>query len=309
MGILYALEGIRSPFLDTLMDLITRVGGETVFMGLAIAIFWCVNKGLGYYILSVGFFGTIANQSMKLAFRVPRPWVIDPEFTIVESAREAATGYSFPSGHTQNVFASFGCIGRWTRKTWLRVACAVAIVLVAFSRMYLGVHTPKDVGVSFVMGAVLMLALYPLFKDIEDKPRRMYTLLGVMIAITALYIIYTEMWQFPADIDAENLASGRKNGYNLLGASSAMLLAYWFDQKYLHFKTEAPPLAQVLKVVLGLALTVGIKSLLKAPLLALFQGSNTAHAVRYFLVVLFAAALWPMTFGAFEKLGKKEKAK
>ena len=50
--------------------------------------------------MTVGFFGTLVNQFLKLVCRVPRPWVRDPNFTIVEAARADATGYSFPSGHT-----------------------------------------------------------------------------------------------------------------------------------------------------------------------------------------------------------------
>ncbi|MFR6424875.1 MAG: phosphatase PAP2 family protein [Oscillospiraceae bacterium] len=103
--------------------------------------------------------------------------------SIVESARAEATGYSFPSGHTQNVFASFGCLGRWTRRTWLRVVCAVVIVLTAFSRMYLGVHTPLDVGVSFGIGLVLVFALYPLFRDVDSHPNRLYWLFGAMAVL------------------------------------------------------------------------------------------------------------------------------
>lgn len=106
-------------------------------MALAIAVYWCVSKGLGFYILTTGFVGTIANQFMKLCFRIPRPWVLDPDFTIVESARAGATGYSFPSGHTQNAFSSFGCLGMWTKKGW-RVLFFAIVVLIGFSRMYLG---------------------------------------------------------------------------------------------------------------------------------------------------------------------------
>ena len=92
MDVLRFLESIRLPALDTLMQLITEGGGELVFMVLAITVFWCIDKRCGYYIFTVGFFGTIINQFLKLAFRIPRPWVLDPNFTIVESARAGATG-------------------------------------------------------------------------------------------------------------------------------------------------------------------------------------------------------------------------
>lgn len=295
MQFLYLLEGIRCPFLDAVFGLITELGGETLYMALAIAVYWCVSKGLGFYILTTGFVGTIANQFLKLCFRIPRPWVLDPDFEIVESARTAATGYSFPSGHTQNAFSSFGCLGMWAKKGW-RVLCFAIVVLIGFSRMYLGVHTPLDVGVAFILGLVLMLVLYPLFRDIEEHPKRMYAVIAGMLALTIAYLCYAELWPFPADIDADNLASGRENGYKLLGAASAMLLSYWLDRRYIRFETKAQPLTQALKLVLGLALVVGLRVVLKAPMYAVFGEGGVADAARYFLVVLFAAAVWPMSF-------------
>ena len=230
MQLLYALAKLRTPFLDTVLGVLTNCGGEIVFMAVAIIVFWCVSKSCGYYMLTVGFVGTIVNQLLKLVFRIPRPWVKDPNFQIVESARAEATGYSFPSGHTQNVFASFGCLGRWTKRTWLRVACAAVIVLTAFSRMYLGVHTPLDVGVSFGLGLVLVFALYPLFRDIDSHPNRLYWLFGVMAVLGLAYLLFAELWPFPADVDAANLASGRKNAYTLLGAVLGMTFSYWLDR-------------------------------------------------------------------------------
>ena len=193
MELLYALESIRTPFLDKLMGLVTNLGGEAVFIVAAIVVFWCLSKSCGYYMMTVGFAGTIINQFLKLWFRIPRPWVKDPNFTIVESARAEATGYSFPSGHTQNAFSSFGCLGMWTKKGW-RVLFFAIVVLIGFSRMYLGVHAPLDVGVAFLLGLVLMLALYPLFRDIEAHPRRMYAVIAGMVALTLCYLLYVELW-------------------------------------------------------------------------------------------------------------------
>ena len=309
MQLLYALAKLRTPFLDTVLGALTNCGGEIVFMAVAIIVFWCVSKSCGYYMLTVGFVGTIVNQFLKLVFRIPRPWVKDPNFQIVESARAEATGYSFPSGHTQNVFASFGCLGRWTKRTWLRVVCAAVIVLTAFSRMYLGVHTPLDVGVSFGLGLVLVFALYPLFRDIDSHPNRLYWLFGVMAVLVLAYLLFAELWPFPADVDAANLASAAKSGYTLLGSSVAMLICFHVDQKYTRFDPRASLSAQLVKCVAGLALLVLIKSGLKAPLLALFHGGAVADAVRYFLVVFFAAGVWPLTFRWFASWGTKKESK
>ena len=301
MQLLYALESIRMPWLDSIMSLITNCGGETVFMAIAIIVFWCVSKACGCYILTVGFIGTVFNQFLKLFFRVPRPWVKDPNFTIVESARADAGGYSFPSGHTQNVFASFGAGFAWTKKVWLKIVCAVLIVLTAFSRMYLGVHTPLDVGVSFVAGLILVIVLYPVFRDLDAHPRRMYWILGCMVVLDVLFLLYAQLWQFPADVDQANLAEGRKNAWLLLGALIGFCAGYAVDQKYTRFDTRAVWWAQILKTVIGLAILIAIR----AGVQMLLGGSYAVTCLRYGLMTFFAAGIWPMTFPWFARLGKK----
>lgn len=305
MEILYALESIRTPLLDTVMSLITHLGEETMFMLAAVFVFWCVGKKEGYYLLAVGFAGTVLNQFLKLLCRIPRPWVIDGDFTIVESARAQATGYSFPSGHTQNAIGTFGGIARFARRKWLRCVCLVIAVLVPFSRMYLGVHTPLDVGVAAVMAVALVVFLYPLMERSEKDRRVMAVTLAVMLAMAAGYLLFVSLYPFPADVDAANLTSGVENAWKLLGATAGMLLGWWLDAKYIHFKTEAVWYVQAVKLIAGLALIVGIRAGLKAPLAALL-GANVGGAVRYAIVVLFAAAVWPMTFAPLRRILEKQ---
>ena len=302
MEFLYVLEGLRTPVLDQVFSLITHLGSEIVFMALAVVMFWCVSKSEGLYLLSVGCLGTTVNQFLKLACRVPRPWVRDPGFTIVESARADATGYSFPSGHTQNAIGTFGCLAMGAKKNWLRVVLIALAVLTAFSRMYLGVHTPADVGVSAVIAAAMVLAMYPLFRDLEKHPvRGLWILLG-LFAVNVLFVLYANLWQFPADVDPENLEHGVKNAAKLMGALLGMAVGYAIDMKWVRFKPEAPFWGQVLKVVLGLAIVMGIKEGLK-PLLG---SGSLSSAVRYGLITVFAAGVWPMTFPFFAKLGRKK---
>lgn len=304
MELLYTLENIRTPLLDTVMGLVTNLGGEAVFIAAAIIVFWCLSKSCGYYMMTVGFAGTIINQFLKLWFRIPRPWVKDPGFTIVESARAEATGYSFPSGHTQNAFAVFGAPARYFKSTALRVVLMLLIALTAFSRMYVGVHTPLDVGVSLIVGTVLVFVIYPFFRDMDRSPKKVYIIFGIFIVMAAAFVVFVELYDFPADIDTDNYASGLKNAYMILFCSAGLLLTFYVDTKYVRFPTQAVWWAQIIKVVAGLGILLALKAVLKAPLLALFGGHSAAHGVRYFIVILFAGILWPMTFKYFARLGK-----
>lgn len=301
MELLYWFESIRTPVLDVIMSTVTRLGEETIFMVIAMLVFWCVDKRRGYYLLSVGFVGTLINQWLKIVCRVPRPWVIDPNFQIVESAKEAATGYSFPSGHTQSAVGTLGGVARFASSAWLRVVCIVLALLTAISRMYLGVHTPADVGVSLIIAVVLIFVLYPLFESTLWFPNRMYVIIGVMLVFSLAYVGFVELYPFPADIDAANLASAVKNAYTMTGSVAGMLVVYAFDTKVLNFSTRAPWWGQAVKLVGGLALAVAVKSLLKAPLLSLCGGHEVAHALRYFALVLVAGGAWPMTFRLYAR--------
>lgn len=307
MDILYALEKIRTPFWNGVMSAVTQLGGEVIFIVAAVVVFWCVSKWEGYYLMTIAFCGTVLNQFLKLICRVPRPWVRDPNFTIVESARAEAAGYSFPSGHTQNAIGLFGGMARWGGRRWVRLGLTALALVIAFSRMYLGVHTPADVGVSLVLAAALVLGLYPLMRRAQEKPRYMGYVLAAMLVVSGAFVVFVEAYGFSADTDAENLASGIGNAWKMLGAVAGMTLAWLLDRRYIHFETQAVWWVQVIKVAVGMALLLAIKSGLKAPLLALLGHEGLAGGVRYFLLVLVAGAVWPLAFRPMSKWGKRKK--
>ena len=304
MELLYWFASIRNPVLDVVMSLVTHLGEEPFFMVGALFVFWCVDKRRGYYLLSVGFVGTLINQWIKIAARVPRPWVKDPDFTIVASARAEATSYSFPSGHTQTAAGFFGGVARFTRETWVRVVCVILMVLVPISRMYLGVHTPADVGVSFLIAAALVLVMYPLIENTLWFPNRIYIILGVMFGLSLAFVGFMECFPFPADVDPDNFAKAVKNAYSMAGAVGGMLVVCILDNGVVQFPNRAAWWGQAAKMAGGLVLVILVKTLLKAPLLALYGGHDAAHAVRYFLMVLVAGCVWPLTFRFFARYAK-----
>lgn len=303
MELLYFFEKIRVPVLNEFMLLITRFGEETAFLVLALIIFWCIDKKKGYFILSVGFVGTIISQFMKLLCMVPRPWVLDKNFTILEQAREAASGYSFPSGHSQSAVGTFGGLACVTKNKWVRYISVAIAVLVPVSRMYIGVHTPWDVIVGSLISLILIFALKPVV--FSENKKSLPVFLGVMTVLAVAYMLFVEFYAFPTDVDVANLASGTKNAYTLLGALLGFLVVYTVDEKWLHFSTNAVWYAQVIKVFVGLLLVLAVKTGLKEPL-NLLMGELAGRSARYFLIVVVAGILWPLSFKWFAKLGNKE---
>ena len=306
MGFLKMLSQIRSPFWDGVVSAVTLLGEETFFMLVGLMVFWCLNKKWGYRFMIIGLSGSILNQLLKAIFLIPRPWVLDPTFTIVESAREAATGYSFPSGHTQSAATVFGTLAAWIGKTWVTVGCILLIALVGFSRMYLGVHTPLDVGVSFITGAMTVLGFLYLFRRAEGS-RKGKIGIGLIALILALALLaYVSFAPVTERNIAEFDAHGVENAWKLLGTLSGMLLAWWVDDRYTHFETKAVWWAQIGKLLIGLGLVMAIRLGMKPVLNLIFPGAAFSGAIRYFLMAAVGGALWPMTFGFWSRLGKKE---
>ena len=303
MAFLYMLEKIRMPGLNELMLAITTLGEETAFLVIGLIVFWCVDKKTGYYVMMVGFMGTVANQILKLACRIPRPWVLDPQFPILEQAREAAAGYSFPSGHTQTAVGTFGCLAVTAQKKWWRNVCIALAVLVGFSRMYVGVHTPADV----LVGAAMACACVWLLKKpvLGGGEKQMKIAFAILIAMTVAFWAYVSFWRFPADMDAHNMESGLKNAYTMIGCAVGIAVVHVWDTKRLDFPVKACWWVQIIKIVVGLLLVLAVKEGLRAPL-ELLLPVYPARAVRYFLVVIMAGIIWPMSFPYLSKLGAKK---
>ncbi len=297
----------RNPFLDGLMSIITMFGEESLFIAVALAIFWCVDKRRGYYLLFIGFIGTVINQFLKMVFRIPRPWIQDPEFKIVESAREQATGYSFPSGHTSVATTLYGGLAVSAKRWFMRVIGIVLVLLIAFSRMYLGVHTPLDVITSLAIGAVLALVFYPVICWAYNRPYAMFALVIGVSALAFANLVFMHTFPFPADVDVANLDHALENAWKLVGLSIAMCFVYPIDTYLVKFDTRAVWWAQILKLVLGFGIVMAIRILLKQPLNALL-GELVGGAVRYFLMVIVAGCIIPIFFRFLPKENSPEEA-
>lgn len=306
MTVLYWLENLRCGILDTFFSLITLFGEETLVVVIAMILFWCFDKKQGYFLFFVSFFGTVCNLFLKAWFRVPRPWVKDPAFTVVESAKEGATGYSFPSGHTQSSVVLYSSIIRWNKQKWLRIGALALCILVPFSRLYLGVHTPLDVGVSVAISLVLVLVGTPLFQKYGDSKKVMVSLLTFLLASTVGLVLFLEYYSFPAaESNSEVMGHIVENAYTLLGCMAGLIVVYFADVYGSKFTTQGVWWVQLIKIVGGMLLVLAAKELPKDALNTLFNGGMAARVIRYFFLVVVGGALWPFTFRFWNKLANR----
>ena len=182
-----------------------------------------------------------------------------------------------------------------------------ACFLVPLSRMYLGVHTPADVGVSVLVALILIFGLYPIINKAIDKPRHMRVYFVVLAMLMVIFLAFVLWYPFPADIDMHNYESGIKNAYKMLGCILGFWMAYEIDVHYTHFETKGVWWVQLIKLVPGLVILLAIKSGLKEPLYGLVNNVFLADGIRYFLLTAVASGIWPMTFRYWNKLACKSK--
>ncbi len=297
LSFLHFLETIRTAAGITFFSFITLFGEELVMIAVLCLLYWCVDKRLGY---RIGFSYFLSGQTLKITFKIPRPWVLDATLKPVSTALETATGYSFPSGHTQSATALFGTLGLNKRQPVKTICCFILIGFVAFSRMYLGVHTPKDVLVSFFVSGSLVIVAGYIFRIREQEKNKKETKTGifwVMFIISAAVILYAVILLYRKDILQEYASDCCKAA----GAGLGFCLGWWIEERYIQFEEKGLNiLGQIIKYSIG----IGIAVLLKVGLKAVMGTTLIADVIRYFLLVLWVTVGFPY---CIKKAGYKRK--
>ena len=292
MDFLYFLQQHRSSALDTVMSLITQFGGQTVLVVICLMIYWCFDKKFARYMMLTFFISGFIVQALKITFCVPRPWLRDARLVPVGVSVDAATGYSFPSGHTGAASAIFGSLATKVKRP-LKIALWALISLVAFSRMYLGVHTPEDVLVSILISVLTLLFSGHLLEatDRSDRVNKLMTIIG--IALGAILCIYAALKPYPAGDNGALVI----DSFATAGMTIGLFVGLYIERRWVKFKTYAPVSIQILKFTLGMAV-VGLIMLVPCPL----PSERVVALVRYMLLTLAATCLLPYVF---QKLGNR----
>jgi len=281
---------LRTPFLDVLFSWITRLGEETILIVVFCLVFWCINKRTGYMVGISFFFSALIVQGMKIIFQVPRPWVTDPNILVL-GAETAATGYAFPSGHTQNAAAWLGALAISTKKTVLRYGFIILALLVGFSRLYLGVHFLSDVLVSLVIsGAVVVMVHKMLPSEFVSKKKEL--ILPIIIASFATIVVAVIAYLY---LTGSTIAPQLRDAAIASGAAYGFAIGMYVERVYIQFSPKMNNvLLQAVKFVLGV---VGAVALLEG---LRFIGSGLiATGARYFFVVIWILIIYPLIIKKF----------
>lgn len=217
LDILMYLQSIRNELLTgifTFFTICTEVPVITVLTGV---IYWCINKKAGQRTLFALCGSLNINAGVKNYVKMPRPIGTDG----LQSLRiETATGYSFPSGHTQTSTTFWTSMMYLFRKSWIYIIGILMIIGAGISRLYLGVHWPMDVIVAWGFGIVLSIIFIKLFDYIDDSKN--YYILVVLILIFGVCTYF---------IGGEDL-------YKMFGLYTGFALGYMVEDTFINFSTE-----------------------------------------------------------------------
>ena len=285
LEIVKGVQTLRNPFFDWLFGLITYLGDELFFIVVAVVIFWCVNKRFGYKLINVYLLGSACIEGLKTLVAHPRPYTYEG----VESVGAKTSGYSFPSGHSHSIANLSTQVANNFRIKWTYFAFSAIILLVGFSRIYLGQHFLSDVVSGIALGIGFAIAFSYLFELLGDKEE--YAVIGILPLCVIVTVV---LW-----------ACGFSgSAYKVLGAYGAISLGYYIEKKYIGLNEKAKWYIQIAKIVIGLTLTLGVKEGLKLilphdiPILYSF--------LRYFVVGIVASIGVTALFKALKMENKSE---
>lgn len=273
LEILRNIQSIANPFLDILFQLITICGEQMVLVLIISIIYWVKDKKFGEYIAYAVLTSVLVNCVVKDIFKFKRPIGEEGIRTLRE---KTATGYSFPSGHTQGAGSFYGAMAIYIKKKVMYIIAIIMIILIGFSRLYLGVHYPKDVIVGGILGVLTSLICYKLYNRFENK----------MLLYVITFIVFIPALTFAHSAD---FIKG-------MGTYLGFVIGMYIEKKYVNFSIEGSTTVKVIRVLLGililLVLQVGLK--------AIFPSETIFSFIRYALISFVGIGIYPMIFKKFK---------
>ena len=308
-GILLALQEFRNgagAFLADFLSKMTFLGELNTAIVIMAIIYWAVSKDFGSYLL-MGWSGNrLANGVLKVTACAYRPWIRDARIVPYGNSITTATGYSFPSGHTMNAATVFG--GGAVRKDLsraLRITLGIIVVLVAFSRNYLGVHTPQDTLAGLLVGMLVMALTVRLMKWVAAHPEKDILMAGIGVALAVAVAVYAAVKSYPEDYDAEGklLVDGAKmanDTFKGVGWCGAFLVGWVLERRFVGFSTDISMLQRVTRVTTGLLSYYAVSLILVPFVKGLLPGAAGTMG-SCFVQILYVTFLFPLCAKRLEK--------
>ena len=305
------LQGIRealTPFVEQFFVVISAIAASSALVVLPCLLFWCLDKRGGEFLLFSFSLGSLCNQLIKNTVCAYRPWIRSAQIHPAVGALPEATGYSFPSGHAQASASLIGGTGWYYHKKWpvLNVLCWVFVLLVAFSRNFLGVHTPQDVIVALVEAIAIMAASPKLLAWIDEDEGRDFPVVVVAMVLTVVYVLYISLKGYPLDYDAQGALlvdpfEMQIDCFKSVGVFSGAVLGWYLERHLIGFETipNASWKRNALRFGVGIAV-VAILHIAPRVLTLVGVPETWYELVKNFFTVFGATFVAPLAFTAVE---------
>ena len=156
--IIRVIQRIESPFLTAIIKFITVLGTEALYLPLILFIFWWADEkqGLRFGILII--VSAWINSLVKDILKQPRPFNLEPSLGLAHEP-----SYGAPSGHAQMSLTFWIPMAAWLsgflprRKKIIWAGAVSFVLLIGFTRLYLGVHFPTDLFAGWIIAGVILL--------------------------------------------------------------------------------------------------------------------------------------------------------
>ena len=296
------LEGLDKFFLS-----ITIFGEFWLPTIICAVVYWCIDLKGGIYLFTLEGFNILLTHFFKMLACVYRPWVLNESLHPSELAVPYAKGYSFPSGHSAMASSVVGGVAFLLRhKKLLCVLLVGLILLIGFSRLWLGVHTPQDVVCGLLTGFVLIFAANFLIEWAEKDKNRYLYIMGFVNILAVLALIYIKFFNsYRIDyVNGELLVNPQNLMYVtfvVYGYALGLLNGCFLSRRFLPFDPKEGTLKN--KIIRGLVGVTVLILLLKFVLEYIFMNViNLKFAISVMFVLgLFVTLIYPVIFKQFQK--------
>ena len=311
MGIDYLLylQELRNSvpeMVNQFFMLVSNIMASPLPILVAATIFWCISKRGGYLVMSCYIACSAINQIVKNILCVYRPWILDARIQPYNAALPTASGYSMPSGHTALSMGFFGGFAIWFKQKILLVAAMVAcILLVAFSRNWLGCHTPQDVLLAIGIAIITMLTTNWVLWVVDRKPYYDFIASGIFLAASIVFMLFCALKSYPVDYDS--LGNLLVNGYESLGdcyqafgTLFGISIAWPLERHIVRFSVEGSLRTRIIRALVGF-MFLGVAYAFGTYVLQAVLGPDLGCYIKYALIVLTGVVLYPAAFTWWER--------
>lgn len=265
-------------------------------------VYWCIDFRAGVYLFGLEGFNIFLAHFFKMIACVYRPWVLSSNIHPCELAVPFAKGYSFPSGHSAMSSSVLGGVAYLLRKNKaLCISLIGLILLVGFSRLWLGVHTPQDVVCGLSIGLVLVFVVNSLIDWAEkDKNRYLYitAAVDILVILALVYVKFFNTYRIDY-ADGELLVNPQKLFYVTsvaYGYALGLVNGCFLCRRYFPFNPKDESVKT--RVIKGIAGCIMLILLLKYVLEYIIM--NT-FALKFamsgmFLLGIFVTLIYPVIF-------------